>query len=88
MGKTAQIRARTDPAVKQQAEAVLAELGITPSAAITMFYKQIIHHGGLPFAVALPNETTRRAIEDARAGRRLVEGESVADLLGRLDDDE
>lgn len=52
--KTANLYARIEPDVKNQAESILEELGISASSAITMFYKQIILHRGLPFDVKLP----------------------------------
>ena len=52
--KTANLYARIEPDVKNQAESILEELGIPASSAITMFYKQIILHRGLPFDVKLP----------------------------------
>ena len=54
MAKTANLYARIEPGVKEQAESILSALGIPASSAITMFYKQIILHGGLPFDVKLP----------------------------------
>lgn len=47
----ANIFAVVDPDVKAQAEKVLARLGITASAAINMFYEQIIAKQGIPFSV-------------------------------------
>lgn len=52
--KTANLYARIEPDVKTQAETILEQLGIPASNAITMFYKQIILHRGLPFDVKLP----------------------------------
>ena len=40
--KTANLYARIEPDVKEQAEAILDVLGIPASGAINMFYKQII----------------------------------------------
>lgn len=52
--KTANLYARLEPEVKEQAENILAVLGIPVSSAITMFYKQIILNRGLPFEVKIP----------------------------------
>lgn len=52
--KTSNLYARIEPDVKSQAETILEQLGISASNAITMFYKQIIMHRGLPFEVKLP----------------------------------
>ena len=54
MAKTANLYARIEPEVKEQAEDILMSLGIPASNAITMFYKQIILQRGLPFEVKLP----------------------------------
>lgn len=54
MAKSANLYARIEPDVKEQAEKILNALGIPASNAINMFYKQIILHGGIPFAVTLP----------------------------------
>ena len=54
MAKSANLYARIEPEVKEQAEAILSALGIPASNAITMFYKQIILRRGLPFEVKLP----------------------------------
>lgn len=54
MAKTANLYARIEPELKEQAEAILAALGIPASNAITMFYRQVILQQGLPFDVKLP----------------------------------
>jgi DNA-damage-inducible protein J len=47
--KSANLYARIEPDVKEQAESILSALGIPASNAINMFYKQIILQRGLPF---------------------------------------
>ena len=54
MAKSANLYARIEPEIKEEAEAILSALGVPASNAITMFYKQIILHRGLPFDVKLP----------------------------------
>lgn len=54
MAKSANLYARIEPELKEQAEMILSALGIPASNAITMFYKQIILNNGLPFDVKLP----------------------------------
>lgn len=53
MAKTANVYARMEPELKEQAEHVLNAIGLAPSSAITMFYKQIILQQGLPFEAKL-----------------------------------
>ena len=52
--KSANVYARMEPELKEQAEQILSALGISASNAITMFYRQIILQGGVPFDVKLP----------------------------------
>ena len=53
--KSANLYARIEPEVKEQAESILSALGIPASNAINMFYKQIILQRGLPFDVKIPS---------------------------------
>lgn len=53
--KSANLYARIEPDVKEQAEGILSTLGIPASNAINMFYKQIILQRGLPFEVKIPS---------------------------------
>ncbi len=69
MAKTAMTHARLTPEVKEKAERILKELGISISAAYELFNRQIIAHRGLPFEVSLPNEKTLRAMKEARNGK-------------------
>ncbi len=72
MGKTAMTHARLTPEVKEKAETILKELGISISTAYEMFYRQIIAHNGLPFDVRIPNAETVQAMRDARKGEGKV----------------
>ena len=54
MAKSANLYARIEPDLKEQAETILSALGIPASNAITMFYRQIVLQKGLPFEVKLP----------------------------------
>ncbi|MBA3646608.1 MAG: type II toxin-antitoxin system RelB/DinJ family antitoxin [Gemmatimonadaceae bacterium] len=81
MAKTAMIRARVEPKLKDLAEEVLQRLGLTPTTAITLFYTQIVAHRCFPYQLHTPNAETRRTIRDARAGRGLSKAYSVDELF-------
>ena len=57
-------RARMDDSLKEKAEAVLDSIGITPSEAIRMFYRQIVNREEFPLELRVPNETTLAAFEE------------------------
>jgi DNA-damage-inducible protein J len=69
MAKTAMIHARLTPEIKENAEAILKELGISVSSAYELFYRQIIAHHGLPFDARIPTQETIQAMQDARNGK-------------------
>lgn len=54
MARTANIFARVEPELKAQAEGVLDQLGIPMSNAVSMFLKQVVLQGGIPFEMKLP----------------------------------
>ncbi len=54
MANTSAVYARIDTQLKDNAEGILAQLGITPSSAIQMLYSQIVLTKGLPFDLHLP----------------------------------
>lgn len=54
MANTSAVYARIDTGLKDDAESILAQLGISPSSAIQMLYRQIIIHNGMPFELRLP----------------------------------
>lgn len=53
MAKTANVLARVEPEVKEEAENILNELGVPASVVINMLYKQIIMTKGIPFSLTL-----------------------------------
>ena len=85
MAKTGVISARIDPDLKRDAEQIFRELGLTTSQAITLFYKQVDLQRGLPFSVKIPNEVTKKALEDARTRRNLESFEDIESLFEDLE---
>lgn len=64
--KTANVTARIQPNIKEQAEAILDRLGIPVSVFIDMAYRQVIMRDGVPFSLDIPDKlATRDAITKA-----------------------
>ena len=93
--KSANVYARIEPDVKEQAESILSALGIPASNAINMFYKQIILNRGLPFEVKIPtarpadvselseaelNAELEKGYTDMKAGRTKPARQAFADI--------
>ena len=73
---TTNLNIRTDRDVKEHADRIFSELGLTMTSAINMFLRTTIRENGIPFPLKLdtPNQTTAQAIEE---GRRIAADSSV-----------
>lgn len=72
MARTANVFARVEPEIKEQAEIVLDQLGIPMSNAVGMFLRQIVLQRGIPFEMKLPanrpvvmSELTKEQFDEA-----------------------
>jgi DNA-damage-inducible protein J len=84
MAKTETIRARVEPTLKEGAEDILKELGLSSTEAITLFYKQVILRRGLPFNVELPNIDTAETLRKARQGKELHSYNNLDELFAKI----
>ena len=60
MSKSAYIRARIEPELKIEAEAIFQELGVTATQVITMLYRQVLRTGKIPLDLNLAKEEISR----------------------------
>jgi len=80
------VQARIDGAVKEQAAAVLASIGLTISDAVRLMLTRVAHDKQLPFEPLIPNATTIAAMEEARVGKgRIVTLEDIKAVLDAAD---
>lgn len=85
--KDAYIHARISSEVKEEASAVLAAIGLSPSAAYVLLMTKIAEDKALPFSPLIPNKKTIEAMKAARRGE-LIPVASVDDLFADVDDEE
>ena len=77
--KTANVTARIQPNIKEQAEAILDRLGIPVSVFIDMTYRQVIMRDGVPFSLDIPDKfATRDSITKAEFDTLMQTGLSQA----------
>lgn len=81
MNKSAVIHARIEPETKNAAERILHKLGLRPTDAIRIFYRQISLRQGLPFSVEVPNESTRITLEKSRSGKDIERYDTLDDMF-------
>lgn len=84
MQKSATLNLRVDPDVKQAAESVLSQLGLSMSTAIDIFLRQVALTGSIPFKVALA-EAPRAVDADAMGDAELRE--KILSSLAEIDAD-
>ena len=84
MSKSAMVRARLEPELKDHAETIFHRIGLNATQAITMFYKQVELRDGLPFDVVVPTTTTSRTMDATDAGRDLIVCENADDMFEKL----
>ena len=87
MAANAVVRARIDGNIKEEATAVLAAMGLTPSDAFRILLTRVAKEKALPFAPLIPNEETIAAMKEARKGQ-LKSFTSVDDLMADLNADD
>ena len=94
--KSASVNVRINENIKQHAESILEDLGLSRAVAIDLFYRQIILHNGLPFDLKLntpplstsdfsPSELEdilSRGVEESNNGNGHSAKEFFATLLG------
>jgi len=81
------VQTRIDGAIKEEAAAVLAAMGLTVSDAVRLMLTKVAHEHALPFDPLIPNATTIAAMKEARAGN-LAKFDSVEALMADLHADD
>lgn len=77
------VRARIDPAVKEEAAAVLGAIGLSLSDAVRMMLVRVARDKALPFEPLVPNAETVAAMKAARRGDTVKVGKP-ANLIASL----
>lgn len=76
-----------DSNIKAQAQELFADFGLDLSTAINIFLRQTVRENAIPFEITrnVPNEETKRAIENVRNGKELSKSfNSVGELMEDL----
>ena len=83
MAANALVQTRINGAVKDEAAAVLATMGLTVSDAVRIMLTRVAHDKALPFEPLRPNAETIAAMQAARAGN--LETVTLDELQAILD---
>ncbi len=63
------VQARIDGAIKKEAAAVLAAMGLTVSDAVRLLLIKVAEEKALPFEPVIPKAETLAAMREARSGK-------------------
>ena len=85
MAATAFVRARIDEALKDEAAAVLADMGLTVSDVVRIVLTRVAKDKALPFEMRVPNKLTVETLVKSERGEDVHHAKDAADLVEQLD---
>ena len=84
--KTVNVTLRVDKELKEQADALFEDMGLSLNTACRMFLKRAVQEQRIPFDVRRPDRKTLRAISDAEREKDLSGSfDSVDELMEDLE---
>lgn len=78
------IRARIDEDIKNEAAAVLEQMGLTVSDVVRITLTRVAHEKALPFDLQVPNKTTEETLVKSERGEDLHHVEDAEEMFRRL----
>ncbi|MBT5904165.1 MAG: type II toxin-antitoxin system RelB/DinJ family antitoxin [Opitutaceae bacterium] len=78
--KTATVHARMDRETKDASEGVLREIGMSPTDAVRLLYRQIALRGEFPVELRVPNAVTAKTLTESDADIGIESFDSLDDL--------
>ena len=84
MAATAFVRARIDETLKDEAAAVLADLGLTVSDLVRIVLTRVAKDKALPFEMRVPNKLTTKTLTQSEQGVDVHLAKDAEDLYGQL----
>ena len=78
------ITIRVKPEIKDKAQAILKEMGMSTSEAIDLFLTYIVLRKNFPSELQIPNETTLKTFQDSESGKNMKTFATVDELYQDL----
>lgn len=80
MGQTSTVHARLDSETKQASEAILRKIGMTPTDAVRLLYRQIALRGEFPVELRVPNALTAITLDKSDRNVEVEHFDTLEDL--------
>lgn len=84
MAATAFVRARIDEGLKDEAAAVLADMGLTVSDVVRIVLTKVAKDKALPFEMRVPNKLTVETFAKSDRGEDIHHAKDADDLFRQL----
>ena len=84
MAANAFVRARIDETLKNEAAAVLADMGLTVSDVVRIALTKIAKEKALPFEMRVPNALTAKTLTKSERGEDVHSARDADDLFRQL----
>ena len=84
MASKAFVRARIDEKLKDEATAVLAEMGLTVSDVVRIVLTKVAKEKALPFEMRVPNQLTAETLQKSERGEEVYHAKDANDLFDQL----
>ena len=83
--KTINVTLRLDKELKEEADALFEDMGLSLNTACRMFLTRAVQEQRIPFEVRRPDRKTRKALADAEQGKDVSKSfDTVEDLMEDL----
>ncbi|MDT8389605.1 MAG: type II toxin-antitoxin system RelB/DinJ family antitoxin [Lentisphaeria bacterium] len=81
MNNTATVHARIDSKTKRESERVLHSIGMTPTDAVRLLYRQIALRREFPLELRVPNKLTAAVLDKSDRGEDIETFESLEKMV-------
>ena len=81
MPQTATVHARIDRDTKELSEKVLSAIGMTPTEAVRLLYRQIALRNEFPVELRVSNEVTAATLDKSDRGEEIETFDSLDDMV-------
>ena len=80
MNQTATVHARIDHTTKMKSEAILKQIGMSPTEAVRLLYRQIALRGEFPVELRVPNALTASVLDKSNKNEEIESFDSLEEL--------
>jgi len=81
MNNTATVHARIDARTKRDSERVLHRIGMTPTDAVRLLYRQIALRREFPLELRVPNKLTAKTLDKSDRGDEIEAFDSLDEMV-------